>query len=269
MMRGIEILKSYREQVQELQPDHPDLKKLDALIAHGQTLINRQAPVEFLAQVADNADFIKSLGPAPEQVAQHPDQITKDTKAYVGSLVHYDNQGKIIPIFQRLHGVEIYTSPERKIRRETLKIDGRLSSPDQALEELKQAGINKTDYAEDMVRKTPFTGNPRDVELVWLNGFDVGLTEVTTTTNRFGRGEGLGLEKCDQEVGIYQRLTDKAQLLNTWYYIVMETITGRSGDPGVFGLEHDVGGIWLGGTWAMPGNGWDPGSQLVFALPQR
>lgn len=88
-------------------------------------------------------DIFTAFGLIPEQVAQHPDQITEDTKAYVGPLVYYDDQGKITPIFQRLQGVEIYASLERKIRRETLKIDGRLKSPEQALEELKQAGINR------------------------------------------------------------------------------------------------------------------------------
>lgn len=119
-----------------------------------------------------------------------------------------------------------------------------------------------------MVRKTPFTGNPRDVELVWLDGYDVGLTEVTTTTNRFERGEALGLEKCHQEVGIYQRFADKDQPLNTGYYMVMETITGCGGYPGVFELVRGAGGLWLGGGWAAPGSRWYPGLQLVFALPQ-
>lgn len=213
-------------------------------------------------------DIFTALRLTPEQVAEHPDQITEDTKAYVGSLVHYDDQGKIIPIFQRLQGVEIYASPERKIQRQILKIDGRLESADQALAELKQAGINQIDYSEDMVKKVTFTKNPRTVELVWLNGYDVGLTAVTTTANRFERGEALGLEKCHEEVGIYQGFADKDQPLNTWYYMAMDTLTDRSGFPRVFGLARGEDGLWLRGRWAGPGDGWYPESQLVFALPQ-
>lgn len=218
---------------------------------------------------AFRADFIKSLGFASEQVAQHPDQITQDTKAYVGSLLHYDGQGRIIPIFDKLVGVEhIYTSPEKRIRRETLRIDGRLKSPEQALAELEQAMIKRSDYGEDMVKKTPFTGDPRDVDLVWLDGYDVGLTDVRITTERFERGMALGLVECDQEVGIYQRFADKDQPLNTWYYMVMDTITVRVGNPFVFRFERNVDGVWLDSKWARHGSCWYPEYQLVFALPQ-
>ncbi len=46
----------------------------------------------------------------------------------------------------------------------------------------------------------------------------------------------------------------------------MKQITDSGGDPSVFRLERDGGGLWLHGRWATPGDEWYPGHEFVFRL---
>lgn len=108
-------------------------------------------------------------------------------------------------------------------------------------------------------------------ELIKLRVRDFGLTGTPTTTQVFERAThsrigNMALELCRAEVGPHQAIADTEQPLNDVYYIAYEPITDRDGDPSVFGLERDDGGLWLYGPWAGPEGGWDPEDQLVFAL---
>lgn len=218
--------------------------------------------------IQQQAEMLRVFGCEAAQIAHGPDEIGPYTKAYVGSLVHPDGKGGIVPIFQRLAAVDhIYTSfPEGRIRRETLRTDGRLKSPDQALAELQQAGIKVDAEAGYMIRQVKFTGKPGSVELFWQTGYDVGLNGIVTINDRFARIEASGLAKCDAEVAIYQRLADQTQPLGSWYYMTMDTITVRYGGPGVFALERDADGLWLHGEVANLDDGWYPKAVLVACL---
>lgn len=193
-------------------------------------------------------ELIKSLGLAPDQVARDPNQINQNTKAYVGSLVHPDGQGGVIPIFRKLVGVDrIYTSPENRIRTEILEIDGRIRSAGQAVAELQQAGREVYKWSNNMLKKTPFTDKVRTVRLAYIGGFDLiegfdssylGWTDVT---ERFRRIQTLGLEKCDPEIAVYQGINKKnlpEGQDRAFFYMNHIIYAGR---PAVFGLASE----WL------------------------
>lgn len=153
-------------------------------------------------------------------------------------------------------------------RVQTIKIGGK---PFQQLEEEldQDPDINVSSYARDMMHHEKFTTleTAKDVDLVWVQVKDLGLTRGGTTRQIFERADALPfLERCPAEVGPHLRLIDKDQPLNTLYYIAMNTITDRHGHPGVFALERRGDGLWMDGHWARPDGGWPPGGQGVFAV---
>lgn len=166
-------------------------------------------------------------------------------------------------------------------RRETLVIGGK--SPQQLEGEVDRLGEVLLD-ARYILRHRKFTTLqlPRPIDLVWLRVQDLVFPKGATTVEIFGRENDvnehgnpapftkgrmteLGLGFCPAEVGPHQRLADKDQPMNTWYYIAMEPITDRRGSPDVFELGHDGHGLWLRGLWADPDYGWSPEALFVFS----
>lgn len=198
----------------------------------------------------------------PNQIAHKASEIKPDTKAYVGPL----ERG----IFNRLQqaGIEhVYRSfPEGRIIMQKLEIGGK--SRQQLESELKAAGINITDYAQDMLNSPDFTTLPQkdDVDLVRLRVQDLGLKGTPTTDEVYAKAAELGLDLCPAEVGPHLRLKDQNQPLGEWYFIGMKQIADRHGDPRVFDLARHGDGLWLRHGWAEPGRPWSPGRGFVFAL---
>ncbi len=46
----------------------------------------------------------------------------------------------------------------------------------------------------------------------------------------------------------------------------MKQIADPDGNPRVFFVEHDVGGVWLGNRWTDPGDAWGSDREFVFRL---
>lgn len=237
-------------------------------------------------------DILATLELTPEQLAQHPKQITPDTKAYVGSLVHTDSQGKIIPIFEKLADVEhIYNAKGKAIPTWNLEIGYR--SVKEIKRDLEKAGdidvdlyiikniITSREFAQSLLSRR------QSVRLVMLDGADLGYPTIATTEQRFDRGQELGAELCHPEVGIYQRLHDRNQEMNTAYWIAMNPIFISVSNQRLFRLSHECyssslhiswpgpGGprrdddsLRLSVRWAGPGGRWDPEGQWVFSFPQ-
>lgn len=213
-------------------------------------------------------------GYPPEEVVCQPDQIVPGiTRAYVGSLLHHVYpQGRIIPIFHTLRDIEIFPSSrlflERKIRRQSLEIDGRLAgkSVDELVCMFKRDGVSIPGSTTDMLVSTLFTRDPRTVELIWLTVYDLGFTDATRLGDILRRGKDLGLEKCVAEVGPYQRFADNGQQVHRDYFIATDSIPGRNGSPGVFKLGRDRFGRYLSHSWSDPSSSWNPASEFVFSL---
>jgi len=195
----------------------------------------------------------------PDQIAHDAEDITEDTKAYVG---------KLVPgIFQMLpEGIEhIYTSfPENRIRQDTVDIGG--TSKEELLRQLEAKGIKISDYARDMLQNPDFATaeKPEAVDLVRLTVESLGFPKGATTKEIFERAEALGLELCPAEVGPQYRLKYADQPMKKWLRIGMKQIPDRSGDPYVFSLGRRGDGLWLREDWAEPDGGWDPSNGFAF-----
>lgn len=197
----------------------------------------------------------------PNEIAWSQDEITKNTKAYVGPLFH--------DIFKTLaHVKHLYTSfPEGKITRQSLEIGGQ--TKDQLEAALERAGFNVSDYARSMMKSQDFTTERQkeQTDLVRLTVdalFNDGRTH--TTDEVFSRAKEFGLELCPAEVGPHLRLSYKDQPLDEWIYVAMKQISGSGGYPYVFNVERDDGGSWLSYGWARPDNEWNPEDKFVFRL---
>lgn len=211
------------------------------------------------------------FGCSKDQIAKSPDEINDTTKAYVGSLVHRDNNGAIIPIFKKIGHLEhIYTSyPEGRIRGEIISIGGK--TPKELQEELRKRKINISPYAEDMMKSKDFTTlkKPEDITLLCLKVQYLELEGTLTTDEVYARAQALGLELCPAEAGPHKRLEDAEQPLGDFYFMAMKLITDRDGDPRVFLLERNENGLWLNDNWANPTNRWNPENDMVFSLSKN
>lgn len=204
-----------------------------------------------------------------EQIAHNPSEINDNTKAYVGSLAHYDANGRIIPLFKKIGHLEhVYTSfPEGRIIFEDVEIGGK--TREQLEEEMTKAGIKVSSYAQDMMRSKDFTTlkKPQTLRTARLKVKSLGFSEneFPTTDQVYARTKDLGLDRCPAELGPHKRLKDIAQSMNSRYSIAMEQITGRRGIPLVFDLERHGDGLWLHDSWTFPASGWRPEDELVLA----
>jgi hypothetical protein len=197
-----------------------------------------------------------------EQIATSPQEITKNTKAYVGKL-----EPGIFELVQIYNIENIYTSfPEGKIQRKEVEIGGKDAKSLEA--ELRQKGINIYDRAMDLLKSKDFNvlKNPEKIETVKLSIADLGFKNGATTDEIYKKAEELGLELCPAEVGPQLRLQYADQPMDDWVFIGMKQIAGRGGIQDVFYLGRDGGGLWLGTGWAEPDCRWGPGYQFVFRL---
>jgi hypothetical protein len=195
-----------------------------------------------------------------DQIARKPDEVNPRTRIYIGDLVP--------GIFKKLADVEyIYISfPEGKIRRQQVEIGGK--TKEQLQSELKQAGVNVSSYAEDMMNSPDLTTLPipQALDTVRLKVGDLGLSGYPTTDQVYRKAQELGLDLCPAEVGPRLRLQYTDQPMGEWVYVGMEQINDLNGNPNVFGLERHVDGLWLDGIWALPDDGWSPNNEFVFCL---
>lgn len=121
------------------------------------------------------------------------------------------------------------------VRIETLTI-GTMSKA--AIEaEYKKRGIRRS-YAQDLIDRIELSKESQDVKLAWSSGRDLGLTASSPYRAFLEAGQAKGYNVCDPEVGLYLRLQDTEQPLWDWYWVAMEPISDRYGDPRVFALEH-------------------------------
>lgn len=206
------------------------------------------------------------------QIAGSPREINENTKAYVGSLLHYDKNGEIIPVFKlfQKHNIkQVYTSfPEGRIRFEELTIGGK--TKEQLIKEMRKKGITIFDFAEDMLKNPDFTTlkQQKILHTVKLKVADLGLSqdEYLTTDQIYQGAKDLGLDICPAEAGPHRRLKDLSQPLSDYYRIAMKPITGRRGYPSVFDLARNDRGLWLRDFWAGPDYGWALEDRFVFGL---
>lgn len=177
-------------------------------------------------------------------------------------------------------------TPEQFARRPRYMVIGGRNSSE--LEKFIEGKSNVGYHASSMLTNcNEFTTLPQPEGrwFITLSNAELGLDDWVTTTQLLGTnddvdnqgnpapftkgiGQGLGLELCLPEVGVYQRAADQEQPLGDAYWMAMKPIADSDGSPSVFQLERYEGGFWLLDGWAYPARRWNPRDRLVWALPQ-
>jgi hypothetical protein len=193
------------------------------------------------------------LGCAPEEIAWRQEDISENSKAYIG------------PLFKGIFdsGIEhIYTSfPEGNLQKYSIEIGGKTKEQLQA--ELKEKEVYISQWGQELLDSKDFetASEPEHADLVRLTVEDLGFPLGATTDEIYAKAAELGLELCPAEVGPQLRL---AYTGNDWMYIGMKQITDRGGYPFVFFLREDGGELELFASHARADEPWDSVVQFVF-----
>ena len=199
----------------------------------------------------------------PDQIAWTPEDITPDTKAYIGPL--FPAATGRPSVFGLTNLEHVYTSfPEGRVERIKLEIGGRTQEEYEA--ELRQGGHRIFDYTQDILKKIPTSKEKRETELVRLKVEDLfGDEGAHTYKDIQDKARELGLDLAPAESGPALRLKLKDQPMGDWFAVGMEAITDRDGYPDVFGVSRDGGGSWLGSGGGRPDDQWNPDNSFVFS----
>ncbi|EKE20548.1 MAG: hypothetical protein ACD_7C00533G0005 [uncultured bacterium] len=218
--------------------------------------------------------IIEGIKCESEQLALGEDEITENTKIYIGQLSKEILQSNI---------EHIYTSfPEGKIEKGTLEIGGKTK------EELKKEIKEKfkiSSYAESMLDNPDFEKqlyenadapreqwilkNQEQIDLVQLKVGDFGFTKNPTTDELYAKAKEFGLEICPAQVGPHLRLKyqesfKKEQPMNEYLIVAMKQITDSAGNSNIFHVGRNGVGLWLDRSWTKPGRRWGFGYEFVF-----
>lgn len=193
-----------------------------------------------------------------DQVARSPQEITENTKAYIGEW-----NINVLQIIRNHPNIKhLYESfPEKKIFMQTLETDPVINTPKKAKEELDNKNITLTDWGKHILYKTKFSKESKTYNLVRFTVAQLGLPDRVTTNEIYQRAKELGLELCPAEVGPHLRLQYLGEGL---MIIAMEQINDRDGGPRVFCLDRDEVRLKLGADYAKPLIEWDGGDAFVF-----
>lgn len=233
-----------------------DLDAGTFILKAGKMPITLDTPREDIAKIVQLIEGIKCR---PDEIAQTQDQVTNETKAYIGK--PFSNFFNWLPD----HIEHVYASfPEGKIRRETVEVTGKTGREYEEM--LKQKGIQSSNYANQLLKSPEFTTiqSPEQIDLISLKVGDLGFTSYPTTTELYQKASELGLELCPPAVAPEYLMQNPNLGLYEWRYVAMEQITDSDGSPRVFRLERDGGGLELSMDWAVPTNEWDLDRRLVF-----
>ncbi|MDP6651604.1 MAG: hypothetical protein QGF90_05780 [Gammaproteobacteria bacterium] len=201
------------------------------------------------------------LGINPDQIAWNQDEITENTKSYIGPL--YPD------VFQELASIDhLYTGfPEGRIRRGSVEV-GTLSK-EQIEDRLAQQQVYVSRWANDLLHHEKFTvaEEAEQLDLVRLTVRDLGFPDGATTEEIYQKADELGLELCPAEAGPQLRLQeDTEQRLGTYLNIAMEQIPGSNGRPDVFCLYRRADRPELDAHDARPDGWWGSGHPFVFRI---
>lgn len=189
----------------------------------------------------------------PSQIATNQNEITDQTKVYIGLL--------FANIFKK--NIEhLYTSfPEGKIKTFETTIGGK--TKEELEKELKQKNITVGTYAQQLLDSPDFTTskNVEDIDLVRLTVEGLGFSNGATTDEIYKKAEEFGLELCPPEVGPQLRLSYSG---DEYLRIAMKQITDRDGSPSVFSLSRGGAELFLDADGAKPSFRWSAGFMFVF-----
>ena len=262
-----------KEKYQKISADMKNMTEIEKKMKGGEVLAKDDlvflyeidAPIEGFGYEKDpriaelrvqrnpKEDMLIVLDCAPDQIATTQNEITENTKAYLGPL---------FPNIFKKNIEHIYTSfPEGKVKTFEMTIGGK--SKEGIERELKEKNINIDSYAQSLLSSPDFTTSKKveDINLVRVTVEGLGFSSGATTDEIYKRAKELGLELCPAEVGPQLRLSYQG---SEYLRIAMKQIADRGGRPDVFYLRRNADVLWLCADFAEPSVWWYAGHKFVF-----
>jgi hypothetical protein len=197
----------------------------------------------------------------PQEIAQTPQQIDQNTKAYIGKWnIDTYNTIKQYPNIQNLYE----SFPDKPIFMKTIETDPDIQTPEQARQAILAKGYKIYTYADQILNKTPFSKEKHTYNLVSFTVEQLGFPQGAKLRDIYAKAKELGLELCPAEVGPLLRLQYTNQPDNNYLRIAMEPISGADGSPALFDVYRYDGSFWLYFSYGFPGREWDSDFQFVF-----
>ncbi|OGL74276.1 hypothetical protein A3C96_00415 [Candidatus Uhrbacteria bacterium RIFCSPHIGHO2_02_FULL_60_10] len=131
-------------------------------------------------------------------------------------------------------------------------------------EALEAAGHKISDWAGDILAKTPISKEKAELDLFEVTVAELGFAQGAARADIYRRAVELGFAVVPAEAGALLRLQLGSQVKGERLLIGMEPLAGRSGDPDVFDVERGGGGSWLYASDGGAGSVWSPGDRWVF-----
>lgn len=219
---------------------------------------------EIRSQRDPKADAPFVFGCQPQEIAWGQDQITEQTKAYIGPLFP--------GIFTQLKHLEYIAAsfPEGTIRRGERQTTGKTGIELKQI--LENKGVKFTENSKFMIQSSEFIVSPagENITTIRLKVHDLFPDgRVHSYDEIVARAGELGLDLLPHEIGADLLSDEKDQpSLGEWYTVATKTIADRSGRPDVFNLLRHDDGLWLIDYWANPDGRWYPDHKFVFRLRQ-
>jgi hypothetical protein len=194
---------------------------------------------------------------AQEQIAFKEQDITQETKIYIGPLVKSVLHNDTIEII----ATDIDKDP---ILKEKTIIGGK-SGPE--LEKLlTDKNFKLWGNAQDMLNSPEFEMSSRDTEIssVTLSVAQLGFPSGATYGQIMDKAKEYDLDVVPHDFAPMKRLTDDDP---SWKIIHMKPIS-TGGGPGLLSLGSDGDGLGLSVDWGGPGSRWIADGRFVFSCPQ-
>ena len=146
---------------------------------------------------------------------------------------------------------------------------GRYKTSAEIRKALEDGGFKISDWAKQILEKTPLSGSPSEINLVRMTVADLGFESSATTEEIYARANELGLDLCPAEVGPELRLQYPDQPLGEWSNVAMKPIMDADGFLYIFYFEYDKDGRWLkAGAGGAMGN-WSANFSFFFVLRKQ
>jgi hypothetical protein len=229
------------------------------ILKNGSMPITSETSKNDIAKIVQIIAGIKVDG---QQIAQNQEEISKNTKMYIGPLS--------TDFLQKYSNLEhIYTSfPEGKIGQSEFKTTGKTGA--QLQRDLESNKLNAGENAKFLLQSQEFVtvSAGETIRTVSLKVRDLFGDESSHTYSEIlAKATEFGLGFLPHETGIDMLLNEKTQpKINEWFRVVTQPISGRDGYPDIFNLYHNDNGLWLSSNDANPACEWRSFRGLMFCL---
>jgi len=135
--------------------------------------------------------------------------------------------------------------------------------------DLKKAGRQISDWADDILKKVTLSGAEEEIELVLLTVKDLGFKNGATLKEIFKRAFESGLGLCPAEVGLQLALQYLDQPLGEWIRVAMEPMADSEGHLYLFFVVRNGDGLWLFVCFGYPAFSGIPSAVLCSSAASK